>query len=612
MFDVIPASLEAKFPLLLTRTKDIDDLLLQEVYVTMFKSCELPTTPFPLWRELPQQLMLFQLSSKTGPELVGGMLFAAGTFLFSDTPFVRTRVKDVRCRLEFDVADGVAWLSTVPQPPAASSMAAPSSPPSVAQKTDKEAETLVSPLVPLETSPSAFFAQFDAIRNEDAGASHGSKSFEASAQPTPSAPALTAASAPKATSSTKAPQYHVSANGIVTSRVFFRLEEFECTALPWVVQRFQLTEPATDVPYGPVFTRAFQPYSSTGQMVHPLPPGTPGRHHSTQGEGSPSLSSAPSASPLSGFGVGVASSDVRKAKRKAVAGEERLRVLKPHLYQWCLDRSPADLGTAIVVVKEILLYYKHTFSVVRTVRTLMRSVRILQMSCRRMLNRKKLAIERMMSEWCALEAQVVARLEAYEPLPGDEIDAAVNSVLKAYVVTPEKEKLELMSEIYRTRQDERRSLSREMRIALSSRYRFYISGVDLLAEAHRRLLDRLCYTADEESPLFQDARILKHMLGGRTAAHLRRRLEVASRELRKRKPLTTTMPRSERVLTFPGIPRPAKVSGGGLGKSPREAQGGATPVGPATGRKKLQSPQRKPAKPQHLEALGALFDFDVL
>lgn len=449
LLDTTPSSLEVKYPLLHSRNREADDLLLQEIYVNMFRHCEVQINTFAEWKQLPQQVSLFNLSA-AGPEAVGGMLLAEGEFLFEELPFVRTKLKDIRCRLEFESSEGLGWMASVPRPPAS-------------------------------------------YENQE-----------------PSSPGLSAPASPS-------PREVTTVGSFVTSRVYFQMVEYECATMAWVVQRFQLSDPVNNALYGPVFTRAFrpagfEPQESTANPYNAFASIVMANASQSGADGSPQerkLSTVVSAMTMARRISMLSPGEVRRAKRKAVPGEERLKVSKPWLYNWCLDRNPSDLGAAATVVKESLLYFRHTFSVVRTVKTLMRSIRQLQGLWRKLAQRKKMALERMISEWSALEQATLQRLKDYQPLRGDAVDEVVNKVLISKVVTTREYKIDLIKEIYTARQEEQKVLSREQRILMGARFRFHIPPAELMAEAQSRLLEELC--RDDQSPLFHDSRIVSEL-----------------------------------------------------------------------------------------------------
>ncbi|CUG90662.1 Hypothetical protein, putative [Bodo saltans] len=667
LFDTTPYRIENKFPLLHARTRDLDDLLLQEIYLLMFRSCEVSVTPFSQWVAIPQLVSLFHVSSipspsaalllaggggggspgsststahhshvngssssaatvpitpstspttKTnvtssfstthnhqhksdGPLLVGGMLYAEGEFLFGEMPFVRNRVKDVRCRLEFDSMDsqvgglmtsnsstsGLAWLATVPQPPKPPAKSVNHS--GVPNFEDESGATVISIDGPTldgqQQQPSSSSSASPAstgggisIAVPNASSKRGSVENPLNispnrealiTSPTITLPLLMPTVLPPDNQAHRSsisgntsiggypagagkyiaggvrlpPNVNLSSNGIATCRVHFRVEEFECGAMSWIVQRFQLIEPNNNVTYGPVFARAFQPAdasslanNSSASAGHhgtsrvrkiqggmPLPPvgsssgvseGSPQQSTLDGGgsvlmDGNTSTTSILSESTFAASQFGVGMDEMHRAKRKALPGEERLRVLKPALYQWCLDRNPTEMGAGATIIKELLLYFRHTFSVVRTIRSLMLSVRRIQTACRRMLERRRNATVRMLTEWTKLELEVQGQLNSYVPVSNDPVDAAVYEALKANIITSDEFKSAVMTQMYNARQVERLALPPEKRgdELLASRYRFFIPAQDLLAESHRRLVERLCRTAD--SPIFKDARI---------------------------------------------------------------------------------------------------------
>jgi hypothetical protein len=536
-------------------------------------------------------------SSAEGPLLVGGMLFADGEFLFGEMPFVRNRVKDVRCRLEFDSTDnqsgnvltnnsttsGLAWLATVPQPPKVPTKLTSSS-----FGGDEGNGISVDGPVPASSSGVSAAAIGIAVPGSKRGSTENPLNIMSGRDVVPTSPTTTAvfpmptilperggggahrASMSGNTSTGAYPQtgkyiaggvrlpanVNVASNGIATCRVHFRVEEFECGAMSWVVQRFQLVEPNSNVTYGPVFARAFQPAdaflsnnNASGhhggnrvRKVHggvPLPPvggggdASPPQAGTTLDSGVAFDGSVLSESTFAASQFGVGMDEMHRAKRKALPGEERLRVLKPALYQWCLDRSPTEMGAGATIIKELLLYFRHTFSVVRTIRTLMLSVRRIQTACRRMLERRRTATVRMLTEWTKLELEVQSQLNSYVPVSNDPVDAAVYEALKANIITDDEFKSSVITQMYNARQQERLSLPPEKRSdeLLASRYRFFIPAQDLLAESHRRLVERLCRTGD--SPIFQDPRI-REILRDRTDEILRAKAKKERDEQRRK------------------------------------------------------------------------------
>lgn len=769
LFDTTPYRIENKFPLLHARTRDLDDLLLQEIYVLMFRACEVSVTPFSEWVSVPQLVSLFHVSvlpspivpalgenvrgggngsgspplnhagggspptssshasspKSDGPQLVGGMLFANGEFLFGEMPFVRNRVKDVRCRLEFDGMDkGLAWLATVPQPPQKPPPKATTSrsfdeDPNVAVSVDGPALDDDAPGVAAASTTSSASGPAITIGIHPPPLQPGSKRHsmenplgmtpnrEASmvTSPTVALPLLmpsvaeansvsgnvshrgsisSSLTAYPATN-TKAmfggirlpANVNVASNGIATCRVHFRVEEFECGAMSWIVQRFQLIEPNNNITYGPVFARAFQPadavLTSSASAGHygnrvrriagGIPPiasdGEPGGDSSPASGGglldggsilganlSATSTTATSESfAASQFGVGV--DEMHRAKRKALPGEERLRVLKPALYQWCLDRSPTEMGAGATIIKELLLYFRHTFSVVRTIRSLMQSVRRIQTACRRMLERRRNATVKMLTEWTRLELDVQGQLSSYVPVSNDPVDAAVYEALKANIITGDEFKLSVITQMYSARQEERLLLPPEKRgdELLAARYRFYIAPQDLLAESHRRLVERLCRTAD--SPIFRDARI-REILKDRTEEILKTRAKMEKQELRRKEAARHkgTFGTANRLMLSPRGPQTrndniksltsqrnsptsrsdlnsSRLSGGGgmmtmIPSPPPGAQGRRNSVtfsmrsGDGTGVRRRGGGRGKGAtrgpRPQHLSVLDAMFD----
>jgi hypothetical protein len=627
LVDATPIRVENKYPILHARTRDLDDLLLQEIYLLMFRQCEVTASPYSAWMHVPLVVSLFHLSSSSvspprrdansdgqmatvGPSLVGGMLFAGGEFLFGEMPFVRNRVKDVRCRLEFDAMEGgLEWLSTVPQPPR--QVIRPR------HQDDGDASTALTSMDVAERLLGGCSADVlstewregtngDAAvlltQEEDVDVGKGGERLSPSQRsisvaptdsvvvvPQPPTAALLASASlngggGRRVSAAPVPTHKllaasgmrlpsnviVSGNGIATCRAHFRVEEFECGAMSWIVQRFQLVEPNNNIVYGPVFARAFQPFDASGggsphrvrRLGAPLPPVT-GRGEAA-GRGDTAASPPPGGSSSNGetfassqFGVGMEMEEMRRAKRKALPGEERLRILKPTLYQWCLDRSPTEMGAAATVLKELLLYYRHTFSVVRTVRVLMRAVRRIQTACRRMLERRRNTTVRMITEWTCLELEVQSQLGAYVPVLNDPVDAAVYQALKNSIITTDAFKMTVMMDMYDARQLERLSLPPEQRgnVLLRARYRFYIPPAELLAESHRRLVESLCRTDD--SPIFKDPRI-RDILRDRTEEILQAKAQRERVDQRRREAARTmgtfgTTPRATGQWEHPSV-----------------------------------------------------------
>jgi hypothetical protein len=437
-----PVQLESVCPMLYCRNREVDDLLLQEVFLNMYAvSPQVRLSKFTEWKMLPKHVNYFNIAPSC-PQIVAGALFVEGLFIFDDTPFVTSKVRDYRCVLELPLADDEVRLHPLPQ-----------------ELFTKVNETAAQPSAPAPMPPRTQRKNSKQVRK--------SISF-------PVGDSIVSESIP---SSAQQELKHQSVRGV------FRVREYEATGINMVVQTFQSMDHISNETKGRVFTRAFSPLVAPGinkdaysQGVHP--------------------SSLGSASPIDG---------VPTIKRKPLPGEDKLRTVNPKLYLWCLERSAQELSAATTAVKALILYYKYTHNIVKTIKNITSSTRAIQRAFRRFLARSKAHAEKTADAWEVLERQMYLAACSYIPLPSDTIDALVNSILRTKLLVSREEKLSIIRETVSTRRIEYSRMSTERRMQLPHHYRLLISPEELMEISHKRLLHQLTHG---ESSIFKDPRLL--------------------------------------------------------------------------------------------------------
>ena len=449
--DFIAAVTDQRYPMLYSRGRDVDDAILQEVFVNLRTGgAELQTVEFAEgWLGVLQIPWIFNLSNRS-LQLVGGMLYFDGNFLFDSLPFVCSRSREVKCRMD--------------NPDLAAAATAASSG---------------------DLSQSMVAAMNSSVQMSSA-------------------------------------TRYLSTMTVPGGKVVFKVTEYECCCMYFVVQVFQLVNDG--VPVGRFFVRAFYPYkplrrSSRNQMPNASrPKDAMGRSSSlvdtsssvvVAGEEAGDNEEAQTNDDSSTWGAKRKDFGTWKARRRAVPGEERLRLLKPWFYVWCLDRDPSELGTAITTVKLSLLYFKHNFTMIRLVRHLMTSVKRLQRFIRRRLATKARTEFMMITMWEKMEQDVQDKLVMYQPAKGDPVDAAVNRALRGSVLTSREHKIRVIGNLFRQRKVAYLEATPEQRVKERHLFTWSINPNVLFLDSQKRMIEKL--TAGPES-VFNDGEVQEELL----------------------------------------------------------------------------------------------------
>jgi hypothetical protein len=446
----------AAYPLLYNSNAATNDYMLREI-VKLFRNRGQGArfTPFDRWT-LEDPSPVNQSRSTAGVsillnisdhplEFVGGMLFAGGTsFLFNESPFIERRLRDVRCRFGY-TTDGSTNIDLDITSGVDGDDAANAREHSTVSGADaRDGADSVGPTSPPPGAVDASAAEASAA---DAEAS------DAASPTSPRGIGVRAAPAVK---------YQYDSQ---RQRVYFQLREYQGASERngWIVQSLQLI--GRHGCYGKVFYRAFN--------LRDRPP-----------EVWESLASFEATRPTGDATV--------SAARMPVPGEDELRKSNPQLYDWCLRRDPIEMGAAAHVIANVTSYFKFSFTVMRTVKALLYSIRVMQRFARQFLRNKRAAEGAMIAKWHALEVEFRDRLRQHRPLPGDEIDVVVNSILVERAVTTQDFKRGVIRKQWDT--DKRRYLrnaqfSKGTNFAFAG-FRWAMEAQALMALSQRELLDQ--------------------------------------------------------------------------------------------------------------------------
>jgi hypothetical protein len=404
--DTVAMLTDNRFPYLYSRGREVDELILQEVFVNLRTGgSELQAASLPEdWCGMLAEPWIFSISQQP-LQLVAGMMYWDRNFLFDSLPFICSRTKDVKCRLE----------------------------------------------------------------NSDGGRDDLSNSMKLLQM--------------------SFCQRYISAMNL-TGKAAFRLVEYECCSMYFIVQSYQLITDGN--PLGKYFFRAFYPFRQP-QPQRALPGANAANSSEAAQEDSFQLTASSSAGrELSNtWGARSMRRTADKARRRAVPGEERLRLLRPWFYEWCLERDPGDMGAAIAQIKTLFLYYRHNFRMIRVVRLVMRSVKVLQRFIRRKLAAKKRTVLLMVATWELMEREVEEKLRHYVPIPNDSVDAAVNAALRSSITTTKEHKFRVIETLQMQRKQAYLAASQEQRTRDENLFRWMINPNLLFQDSQKRTLDRL-------------------------------------------------------------------------------------------------------------------------
>jgi hypothetical protein len=170
-------------------------------------------------------------------------------------------------------------------------------------------------------------------------------------------------------------------------KITFRMWEYQSVTDVWVVQSFQ--QVTADGLKGKFFTKAFLP------VYQPV----------------------------------TAPTTKTSQLRNLVYGEEKLRTRNPKLLKWCLQHDPFELGSAATIIKHTFQYFKYSFSVLRTVKLLMKAIRVVQRFCKVVVWKRRGALNRALKEWEKIETETIEKVRRTAVLPGDEVEAIVKETL---------------------------------------------------------------------------------------------------------------------------------------------------------------------------------------
>lgn len=270
------------------------------------------------------------------------------------------------------------------------------------------------------------------------------------------------------------------------TRVYFQFREFHAidpSASPWIVQTLQLI--GSHGPVGRVFCRAFVPKRSLPQLAMIIPRVVlriarktldfggemaegmsdlvaQASQHLDREEANQGALARGGAAHLYGYdttwgdgaadgadggGGGGTKAPSAVVNRMPLKAEEMLRVQNPDLFRFLIAKDPVEMGSAATVLIHVINYYRFTFTVRRTVKGVLGSMRMVQRFVRsRVLAQLRFWRLRVAREWGLLERQYLLRLMNYAPLPGDVVDASVNEVLQRTAITDLPSKLQLIVE----------------------------------------------------------------------------------------------------------------------------------------------------------------------
>lgn len=261
------------------------------------------------------------------------------------------------------------------------------------------------------------------------------------------------------------------------ARVYFQLREYEGIGSEnnlWIVQTLQLI--GKQGPYGRIVYRAHttSAISVTSALYHSMNPTD------------------------------------EAASRMPLPGEEYLKISNPTLFDFVLRRDPVEMGAAIRVIHNVIEYYRFSFTVIRTVKSLIRSIRVMQRFARKLLANRVSSELRMLREWEAGEKAIQQRLQTHRSLPGDTVDKIVNEALRTRSTTTREWKKQVIRDVWEQRKRDMMN-QREMAGQQSSleafshvRFQWMIDPSILIELSQRRLIKRL---TDGQDNVFQHPKI---------------------------------------------------------------------------------------------------------
>jgi hypothetical protein len=442
------------YPLLYNHRAVVNDYLLREAF-ELFRSRggEARFTPPPEWTAdclehsdvtLSDGGGVMMFMADQGIEHVGGMLLAGGKdFLFDCTPFILKRDVDVRCRFGYSGTVDIDALSA-------------------------------------EAAAAAQIEASGGFKEDIALGASAGESTSPGSIPMVKGPA----SVLDGSASVAAAKHHQEAE---RARVHFWVTEHVGISddhSDWVVQTFQLI--GRNGRFGRVLYRAHATAIAANRFKNERLQAAANRHVALNG----GHGGTTPGSPGEGFDSGVAT-------RMPVAGEERLKIENPELYAFVLLRDPVEMGSAARVIINTIEYFKYSFTVIRTIRSLMRAIKTMQRFARKMLANRLTTELRMIRDWDAQERDFKRRLQAHQSLPGDEVDRIVNKLLLRHCLTPREYKRDIIRGIWESRK--RRYISNRAMggklggivDAFTGHFTWSIDVGELVAYNQRRLVDLL-------------------------------------------------------------------------------------------------------------------------
>ncbi len=135
--------------------------------------------------------------------------------------------------------------------------------------------------------------------------------------------------------------------------------------------------------------------------------------------------------------------------RQTLPEEEVLRLRNPALYAFVMQQDLFELNAAATVIRNAIKQYRSSFVVRRNLRRMFLSVGVIQRFVRTLSRRRSSALQRIIKDWCALEAAFVSRLQRHRPVDNDVVDTIVTKVVMRHAVTPSDEKRRRIEDAWR-------------------------------------------------------------------------------------------------------------------------------------------------------------------
>jgi hypothetical protein len=135
--------------------------------------------------------------------------------------------------------------------------------------------------------------------------------------------------------------------------------------------------------------------------------------------------------------------------RQLLPEEEVLRLRSPAVFALFAQQDLFELVAAATVIRRAVMQYRSSHIVRRNLRRVFTSLAVLQRFTRTLSRRRSSAMQRVLRDWAQLEAAFVARLRRSKPVDGDVVDAVVTRVLIDGAITPEPEKRRRVEDAWR-------------------------------------------------------------------------------------------------------------------------------------------------------------------